>query len=958
MAFMTAQKSWQVKYADPLLQYILSRELGCSPTLALLLLNRGICTVEEAREFLEGDLDGLHNPFLMKDMDRAVERILTAITHKEKIMVYGDYDADGITGTALLMKVTEQLGGNVDYYIPHRLHEGYGLHQQAVQQAKKAGFSLIVTVDCGISGADVVAWANEAGGPDFVITDHHHVAAELPAAAAVINPQRPDCTYPFRNLAGVGVALKLAQALLQAAPQQNDNWQDYLELACVGTVADVVPLQGENRILVKHGLKYLIKPVNTGLQALLTVSGLKKESLDPKDVSFVLVPRLNATGRMGDARLAVELLLCKDSVRAEEIAGQLEKYNRQRQEVELHVFTGVQNVLKTDPSLAGSRVLVAADAGWHPGVTGIVAARLVERWRRPVLLITVEEDKGKGSGRSVPGFHLYDALYHCRQYLRAFGGHAGAAGFTLEINQLENFRRALNEYATRVMPEELLAPRLEIEATLSLTEVSEQLVREVLLLSPFGHGNPEPVLGCPAVTVARSREVGREGGHLKLLLKENGVFLEGIGFHLAEILEEIPEGKVIDLAFTPAMNRWNGQTRVQLEIKEIRPAGTLEEPAAGVSPSGLDLQAAAGDGSSLATGCRSFLNALFDSALDPLTVEWNKMSLPEFAWNWFKEYKSLCNWIYLPSWCEDYPESAPACASPACASHADRHADRPADRHADRPAMCSSSGKNLPLIDLRGTTGRPSMLASLITGEKQTLIIVDCAYRTLELAAYLRRASSNYDRPVAFLHHQLSPAEREAILCFFAEGTIKTLVTTSSFLPALKDTKIDQLMVYNLPCDQQEWLSTLAVPLPEKTGQVYLLFGKGDIKALETHLFSLAPDRNSLARLYMLTRQLNNENVLRLLTGLTSTLQKSGLKWFREYTAGIGLAVFHELGLIECHRQDDQYIISLPPAPKEKLNLEDSRTFRRGQKMKDRVKIWQERLLSVPVKEAGFLAGE
>jgi len=767
------------------------------------------------------------------------------------------------------------------------------------------------------------------------------VAAELPAAAAVINPQRPDCTYPFRNLAGAGVALKLAQALLrparaaaggQSTPQQNDNWQDYLELACVGTIADVVPLQGENRILVKHGLKYLTKPVNTGLQALLTVSGLKKESLDPKDVSFVLVPRLNATGRMGDARLAVELLLCKDAVRAKEIAGQLEKYNRQRQEVELHVFTGVQNVLKTDISLAGSRVLVAADAGWHPGVTGIVAARLVEHWRRPVLLITIEEDKGKGSGRSVPGFHLYDALYHCRQYLHAFGGHAGAAGFALEINQLENFRRALNDYATRVMPEELLAPRLEIEATLRLHEVSEQLVREVLLLSPFGHGNPEPVLGCPAVTVARSREVGREGGHLKLLLKENGVFLEGIGFHLAGILEEIPEGKVIDLAFTPALDRWNGQTRVQLEIKEIRPAGTLEEPAAGVSPSGHDSQAAAGDGSSLATGCRSFLNTLFDSALDPLTAKWNKMSLPEFAWNWFKEYKSTSNWIYLPSWCEDYPESA--------------------------PAMYSLSGKNLPLIDLRNTTGRPSMLASLIAGAKQTVIIADCAYRTLELSAYLRRASFNYDQPVAFFHHQLSPAEREAILCFFAEGTIKTLVTTASFLPALKGTKIDRLIVYNLPCDQQEWLLILAVPLPEKTGQVYLLFGKEDKKAVEAHLSSLAPDRDCLARLYMLTRQLNNENVLRLLTGLTSTLQKNGLKLFREYTASIGLAVFHELGLIECHRQDDQYIISLPPAPKEKLNLEDSRTFRRGQKMKNRVKTWQERLLSVPVKEAVFLAGE
>lgn len=924
---MSVEKVWLTKHNDPLLQYILSRELHISPTLALLLINRGIRTVEEAGEFIQEEPARLHDPLLMKDMDRAVKRILTAIERKEKILVYGDYDADGITGTALMVKVLEKLEGNVDYYIPHRIDEGYGLHLQAVQRAMKEGFDLIVTVDCGISGSDVISQARDAGGPDFVITDHHQIAPELPAAAAVVNPRRPDCAYPFRDLAGVGVALKLAQALLQqsASGQENESWQEYLELACVGTVADVVPLRGENRVLVKHGLSSLPRAANTGLQALLAASGLKKESLDAKDVSFVLVPRLNATGRMGDAKLAVKLLLCGDPEEAGHIAAQLDKCNRQRQEIEAGVFKEARDMLSSDSELAGSIIPVAASAGWHPGVIGIVAARLVELLCRPVLMIALEKGKGKGSGRSVPGFHLYNALLHCNRHLLAFGGHAGAVGFSMEAGQIENFRKALNEYADKFLPDEYTAPRLKTEITISLAEVTEQLAAEIMLLSPFGYGNPEPVLGCSGVTVARSREVGREGKHLKLLLQENGALREAIGFGLADPSEESMEGKTVDLAFTPVLNNWNGQTSVQLQIKEIRPADELAKTAACSLLPGHGPEAKS-ESLSAVNNCESFLNALFNSALHLLATEWDTMSMPEFAWSLFEEYRSFGNPVYLPGWCEKKAGGSVA------------------------PKGKNSNG--ISFVDLRNTTGRSSILAGLTAGENQTLIVADCPRRTVELAAHLRPACP--DKPVAFFHQLLSPAEREAILYFFAGGLINTIVTTANFLPDFKNTKAGRLVVYNLPYDQQEWLLALTGILPEKGAGVYLLFGENDKKAMEERLSSLAPDRNLLARLYLLMRQLNNESIPRLLTALTAALQKAGLKWVKEYTTGIGIAVLHELGLLEHRRQGNEYTIIMPPSPKEKLKLEESRLFCHGQKAKSRMGVWHAHILNAPLKEAGW----
>lgn len=888
---MTAKRNWRKKHVDPLLQYILSRDLNISPTLAALLLNRGVNTVEDARDFLEGSLERLHNPYLMKDMELAVNRILSAVKNNEKILVYGDYDADGITGTALLTKALRQLGAPVGYYIPERINEGYGLNEQFAEWARDEGISLVITVDCGIGGADVVARANELGGPDFVITDHHHLAVKLPEASAVLNPHRSDCAYPFKDLAGVGVALKLVQALFSQYNSGTEvDWQEYIELACIGTVADVVSLSGENRILVKHGLEYLTGgPANAGIKAILAVGGLRKDKIETREISFFIVPRLNAPGRMASARQAVELLLTEDPAMAAELAAELDKSNRLRQEVEAGVLAGVHNLIKENRFLSESEVLVAADRDWHQGVIGIVASRLTEHLGRPVLLISLVEDMGKGSGRSVPGFDLYEALANCREYLAGFGGHSGAAGFSLAVDQLDNFRQAINEYAKELQIGELSPSIPEVEEVLSLAEVTEQLASEILLLAPFGQGNPQPVIGCPEVTVLRSREVGKNGSHLKLIFQQEGMHRDGIGFRLADANESV-QGKVVDLIFTPVLNHWNGLTRVELDVKEIIRSAE-EKPEEGICGKNGESQAAAvREVSGPANGCGLFLDALFDSALEPLKADWNKMSLPDFALNWFQEYRRLYDRIFLPGWCE-------GCVQPA-------------------PEPDILKLEKAPLVDLRNTTGRPSTLAGLVSGGKRTLVLVDCAYRTIELAAYLRDSDSY---SAAFLHRWISPAERQAILYFFAGGSVKTLVTTAGLYSALESIEVDQLVIY------------------------------GDKNIYRDHLYSLAPDRDFLALLYTLMRQFNNLAAERILPELTSALQKAGLKWAREYTTGIGLAVLHELGLVVEREIDKESILALSPAPKEKLKLEDSRIFCWGQASRDRVATWQQDILSLSV---------
>ena len=576
-ATVKPEKIWRVKPPFPMLARVLARELDVSLLTAQLLINRGIYTVEQGRAFLAPALEQMYDPWLMRDMDKAVARLTQALKTREKIVVYGDYDADGITATALLYLVLTRLGGDVAYYLPHRIKEGYGLHIDALARCQADGAALVVTVDCGINAFPEAAFC-QAHGLALIITDHHEPAADLPEAVAVLNPKRADCGYPFKELAGVGVALKLAQALLANLAAAQPDWRDFLDLCCLGTIADVVPLRGENRIIVKHGLALLTASRRPGLAALVRSCG-RKEPLEAEDVSFSLTPRLNAAGRMAQADLALELLLTDDPGQALEITEELQAGNLVRQEIGNNIYAEALGLIDGQPALAAARVIVLASRQWHPGVLGIVAARLAERFYRPVLLIALDEENiGKGSARSIPGFNLFEAIEFCREDLVKYGGHAQAAGITIKGERLGVFTETLNRYAAAEFTPEAAQPALELDLTVRLNQISAELITEIERLQPFGQDNPPPLLACRDAKVVSSRGVGREAAHLKLQLQTNEKPLDGIGFSFGAFAPLLPPAQRVDLAFNPEFNEYNGQRRLQLKIKDVGLPATVTAP--------------------------------------------------------------------------------------------------------------------------------------------------------------------------------------------------------------------------------------------------------------------------------------------------------------------------------------------------------------------------------------------
>ncbi len=550
-------KDWQAKPGNPVLERILVCELGISPIMAILLVNRGICLTEEAQFYLADQELLYFDPFLLQDMDKAVARIRQAIEQQEKILIYGDYDADGITATVLLVRLLRKMGAEVDYFVPHRLNQGYGLHREVLQKIRQSGFGLIITVDCGISSAELLQELGEK--KDLIITDHHDVPANWPQVAAVINPKRPDSRYPFRELCGVGVAFKLAQALLPEAASE------FLDLVCIGTIADVVSLQEENRMLVKMGLKHLSDSL--GMRALINVAGLHKEQFSSRDVAFSLAPRINAAGRVGDAEIAVRLLLSEDESEAALLAAQLQNFNQIRQKIESSVLADALSLLEIQPQ---AEIVILAARDWHLGVLGIVAAKLVKKLNLPVVLIAFNEDGlAKGSGRSLPGFHFYQALANCSQYLLEFGGHELAGGFSLRVENLAALEAALRQEAAGFVYRE----RLELDGWVDLEQINPALVRDLDLLAPLGHNNKEAVLGCRESSLLGLRAVGQEERHLKLLVKKAFRVVGGIAFNWGEKLELLkPQAQAMDLAFVPILNEWNEEIRLELSISDFRPA--------------------------------------------------------------------------------------------------------------------------------------------------------------------------------------------------------------------------------------------------------------------------------------------------------------------------------------------------------------------------------------------------
>ena len=566
-------KQWVLRRPDPLLARELSRGLKINPLLARLLINRNIESLSAARVFLWGTLADLHNPFLLKGMQEAVELVVESIARGHRICVYGDYDVDGITSAALLLRVLRRLQADARVYLPNRLQEGYSLRRPALDELAKDGVKLIITVDCGITSCLEVEHAAELG-MQVIISDHHQLGEQLPRAAAVINPQQPDCPYPFKELAGVGVALKLAQGLLAQAGFLHEAAalpHHELDLVALGTVADVVPLTGENRILVKYGLKQLTKSRKSGIKALCKIVGLEAEQpITAADVGFKLAPRLNAAGRLGGALRGLRLLLSTRDGESVSLARELEEQNRQRRLIEDKILAQARARLAADRAVGLPKVIVLAGEGWHAGVIGIVASRLQEEFYRPAIVIAVQDGIGKGSGRSIPNFHLQRALSRCRELLLEFGGHAMAAGLSIEQEKIPALRARMNELADDLLREDDLSPLSLPDGEIALEDLDLPLCRELQQMSPFGMGNPAPVFCARRVQLlGPPRTVGNN--HLKLKLRQGSCVMDGIGFNMGDLCEALQEQgtRGLDVLFRPRLNTWQGQEQLQLQLRDI-----------------------------------------------------------------------------------------------------------------------------------------------------------------------------------------------------------------------------------------------------------------------------------------------------------------------------------------------------------------------------------------------------
>jgi len=569
---------WQHLPCDDAETASLAAALSIHPTVARLLCLRGLHDPETAARFLAPSLDHLHDPFLMADMDKAVDRLEQAIASRQRIAIHGDYDVDGITSTVILRRALEMLGGDVVHFIPERLRDGYGLQPTAIERLHAEGVHLIVSVDCGIRGVDAARRARELG-VDLIITDHHEPDGTLPPALAIINPKRRDCAYPDKNLAGVGVALKLVQALCGRAGKA--KWLPaFVKIAAIGTLADVVPLVGENRVIAKLGLGSLSSARHTvGLRALLEASGLTGRTIDSYQVGFILAPRVNAAGRMSTPDIATRLLLANDEAGiadARALAQQLNEENLRRQNEEADLVAQARKAIETDPAIGAHNVLVVGGEGWHRGVIGIAASKLVDAYHKPSIVLSIEGDVAHGSCRSIPAFDMLDALERCSDLFLRFGGHKQAAGLTMQAERVPEFRARINAHADAVLEPDHLRPRLRIDSALSLRQITPDLVAGLNALAPFGLANPRPVFHAMPVEIVDGPRPLKDR-HLKMTFRQDGRSFRAIAWRAAERAAFLTEHRAgVNLAFSLEQNEYQGETYLELNVADVKSLSDVE----------------------------------------------------------------------------------------------------------------------------------------------------------------------------------------------------------------------------------------------------------------------------------------------------------------------------------------------------------------------------------------------
>ena len=559
------KKKWKYIAPNKELTVQIASKYGLSMLVAGILVNRGITQEEQIKIFLNPTRKDFYDPYLLQDMEIAVNKIIEIIESKGRILIYGDYDVDGITSIAVLKKFLDERGLNVDYHIPNRLNEGYGLKKETLEEIAKKNYDLMITVDCGISAIEEVDFANELG-IKTIITDHHETLDEIPKAIAVVNPKRRDNVYPFRGLAGVGVVFKLIQAISIKLGLEEREYLKYLDLVCVGTISDIVPLVDENRVITKLGLKLVEVTKNIGLRELINISRYKK--IDSSTVSFGIAPRINACGRMGHAEEALKLFLTSNITEAKEITKKLEEYNQERQSIEKRIYTEALEQLKDEEEEEAKKdSIVLVSHNWHHGVIGIVASKLTEQFYKPSILLSIEDGEVKGSGRSIPGFDLHEALCKTSEYLEKFGGHEMAVGLTLKEANYDSFKKEFEKLVEESNVAEFV-PIINIDGQLQSKDIKKEIAKEISILEPFGEANKMPLILFKNLKIDSIRALS-EGKHLKLTLKNENQWIDAIGFNLGSLSDEYQLGDKIDVVGTLEINEYNNNEYVQINMKDI-----------------------------------------------------------------------------------------------------------------------------------------------------------------------------------------------------------------------------------------------------------------------------------------------------------------------------------------------------------------------------------------------------
>jgi single-stranded-DNA-specific exonuclease len=561
------EKRWNILQCNDDKKNTLQQSLKIHPLICKILVQRGIETFEQAKDFFRPQLTELHDPWLMKDMDKAVERIITAVNSNEKILVLGDYDVDGTTSVATMYQFLRKIHSNLNFYIPHRYKEGYGVSKAGIDYAKENGFTLIISLDCGIKSFDLITYAKGLG-IDFVVCDHHLPDEVLPPAVAILNPKQKDCNYPYKELCGCGVGFKLISALAPQFSLNDNDVFEYLDLVATAIAADIVPMTGENRILAFHGLIKANTNPNYGIKALIQLSKLQ-ETLTISNLVFMIAPRVNAAGRMDDAKKAVQMFVAETFEESLQYAEMLHSDNTDRKEADSSITEEALAMIHENESWKNNRSTLVYQPHWHKGVVGIVASRLIEHYYRPTIVLTQSGDYAAGSARSVPGFNLYEAIHACREHLLGYGGHFAAAGMTLETNQIDAFRTKFEEVVSSTINPEYLIPEIVIDAEISLSDIKYSFFDILNQMEPFGPENLRPVFIVRNVTDTGYSKIAKEK-HIRFSVKQNNTTITGIGFGMADKFPLLQSGQPVDIVFKIGENEWNGEKSLQLRVIDIR----------------------------------------------------------------------------------------------------------------------------------------------------------------------------------------------------------------------------------------------------------------------------------------------------------------------------------------------------------------------------------------------------